>query len=150
MFKQILILLCLPCFTSLAQAAQNEEIIETCKFEASLELTAPTQIFCDSDLYFADGLEISTNGHGLQIVVMGRVFFGTVEGLGLNITPKAATAGKVFVYARTASGHLKVDNQTETFGADIEVEYGSRYAYFENLNPGRSAEVRVLGSNGRL
>lgn len=154
MIKHISVLLALTFCGAFAHAAISEveavEVIETCKVDASLDLKKPTQIFCDKNLGFADGVEIATNGHGLQIVAVGRVFFGTEQGLGLSVTAKASNAGKVFIYARTASGNLRVDNQTTNLGADIEIEYGSSFGLVQTLEPGHAAEVRLITGNPRL
>jgi|GEM_PF-5031264 len=141
MLKQIVVLTFLA-LTAFAAQAENAPL-ETCKIDSSLELTQTTQIFCGDDLVIADGVEISTNGFGLQIVALGRVRFGTANGLGLNITAKAVTAGKVFIYARTASGQLNIDNKAADLGADVEIEYGSTYRYTQTTDAGRAAEVRT-------
>jgi hypothetical protein len=120
------------------------EILETCKIETSFELKAATQIFCSADLSVQDGAEIITNGHGLQIVAMGRVRFGSENGLGLIIRAQAKNAGKVFIYARTASGQLNIDNKATLLGGDVEIEYGSSFGYAQTVEPGRAAEVRTL------
>ena len=121
MIKQIAFMFLLI-FTFAGYAAMAEEVFETCTIDGSIELKAPTQIFCDGDLKVKDGSEIVTNGHGLQIVALGRVNFGTEEGLGLNITAKSQNAGKVFIFAATASGTLSIDNKAQNFGADVEIE----------------------------
>jgi hypothetical protein len=120
------------------------EILETCKIEASFKLSGPTQIFCSEDLSVQDGTEIITNGHGLQIVAIGRVRFGTENGLGLKITADAKNAGRVFIYARTATGQLNVNNKATLIGGDVEIEYGSSFGYVQTVEPGRAAEVRTV------
>lgn len=133
-------------FSAAAFGAEKvaEDILETCKIETSFELKGPTQIFCSSDLNVQDGSEIITNGHGLQIVAMGRVRFGSENGLGLKVTAQAKNAGKVFIYARTASGQLNIDNKATLLGGDVEIEYGSSFGYVQTVEPGRAAEVRTV------
>ena len=140
MLKQIALIL----LFTLALPAMAEEIYETCTLDGSLELKRPTQIFCAGDMNVKDGAEIVTNGHGLQIVALGRMNFGTSDGVGLNITAKSLDAGKVFVFARTASGTLNIDNKAQNFGADVEIEFGSSFRYTQTVDAGRAAAVRTL------
>jgi hypothetical protein len=132
-----------------AASVHAEQILETCAIDASFALQGPTQIFCDGDLRVKDGTEIVTNGQGLQIVAMGRVYFGTAEGLGLNIAAQSENAGRVFIYARTASGQLNIDNQAQQFGGDVEIEYGSQFRYTQTVDAGPAAAVRTT-VNGQL
>lgn len=140
MLKQIALI----ALMTLALPALGEEIFETCTLDGSLELGRPTQIFCSGDMKVNDGAEIVTNGHGLQIVALGRMAFGSSDGVGLNIVARAKDAGKVFVYARTASGTLNIDNKAQNLGGDVEIEFGSSFRYNQTVDAGKAAAVRTV------
>jgi len=140
MLKQIA-LLTLFVF-NFSAASATVEVIETCRIEASFQLETPTQIFCAEDLVVEEGVKIAANGHGLQIVSAGRLHFGATEGASEGV--RISSNAPVLIYARTAIGHLTIENEDSTLGSHIEIEYGSTYNYQQSLNPGGSAEVRMV------
>lgn len=142
MLKQIALMIFLG--FSINAFAANEQVLETCALDTSMSLTQITQIFCDQDLNVKDGVEIVTNGFGLQIVAMGRVFFGTQDGLGTSIRAESQSAGLVHIYARTASGQLRVENEAADFGGDVQIEYGSTYDYVQTLKTNFDAAARTV------
>lgn len=149
-FKIIMFQLAALCWLSPAFANDDIDLLETCLIDQSIELSKPTQIFCASDLAFADGVEIMTAGFGLQIVAGGTVKFGTDDGLGLRIFPEASP---VVMYARTAIGQLSVKDTSDTVnlsGSHVVIEYGSSYNYQQTIEPGFAAYVQMTVAGQEL
>lgn len=145
-------------FTSLPLLAEQPVTqLKTCHLQGRIRLTEATQLICDSDMLVDDGAEIVTEGHELQIFVYGRAYFGgSSHGFKIRSFDEASvdadiagSGNTVLIYARTASGYLKVDNQglrESDTGGDISLEYGSTYSYDHELFTGRAAGAEMFRS----
>lgn len=132
---------------SLPVFAADFKTEETCQLSGKVRLEAPTQIVCQQDMTVAEGTEIVTNGHELQIWVVGNVQFGEVD-KGLVIRSFDASSApadevqSVLVYARSAGGFLSIDNsglKPDDVGGDISITYGTTDNYDQKLKTGRAA-----------